>query len=120
MTVRRATLVWDGPADEALWLVVDPLPEYWQVEPVDGVEDVVLLRALDEDEAPTGDVAGVVVLDFLHFEAWEALPDLPWRWAIGEEEPRLLTDVLRQAQAALRDQPGPETDGAVERGAGSR
>jgi hypothetical protein len=114
MTVCRATLLWDGPADDALWLLVDPLPEYWQLEPVDGSGAIVLVRALDEDEMPTAAVVGVAILDVQRFEAWDALPDLPLRWAIGEDEPRPLADVLRRAQTALRGQSVPGTDGATE------
>jgi hypothetical protein len=104
MRVQRAVLIWDGPAEDVVWLLTDPMPELWQADPIDATGRVSLLRALDEGEAPTEELAGVEVLDFLDFEAWETLPTLPVRWAIGDDEPRSLVEVLQTAQAAWRAQ----------------
>ncbi len=119
MSVRRASLLWDGPAEDVVWLLADPPPDFWLIERIADAAGVSLLRALDEQEAPTDEIAGVEVIDFLAFDAWEALPDLPVRWEVGDDEPRPLADVLRAAQARLRAQQRPGADGAAERGAGS-
>ncbi|MCS6801924.1 MAG: hypothetical protein RMM58_08295 [Chloroflexota bacterium] len=120
MSIRRASALWDGPAEDVLWLLIDPLPEFWSIEPVDQHGRVALLRALDERELPTEELAGIEVAGFLSFEAWDSLPDLPGRWAIDGDEPRPLVEALRRVQAALRGQLLPAGDGAADLGEGSR
>ncbi|MFN8534149.1 MAG: hypothetical protein U0556_11440 [Dehalococcoidia bacterium] len=99
MTVRRAAVFWDGPAEDAVWLLMDPGPELW--ERVVLTDRVALLQALDEYEQPTGDLAGIEVGGFLGFDAWDSLPDLPIRWQVGNDPPRSLEELLPIVQVGL-------------------
>jgi hypothetical protein len=95
---------WDGPAADVLWLLVQPLADLWVVDPV--AFGVSLLVALGEDEAPTGALAGVEVLDFLTFEAWESLPALDQLWRLPDADPAPLAEVLRRVQADVQASQG--------------
>jgi hypothetical protein len=120
MSTRRARIIWDGPAEDVIWLLIDPPPDFWQVEPVAGSSGVSLLRILDEREMATDSFAGVEIVDFLRFEAWETLPDAPEHWQVGDDEPGSLAAVLRRAQATLRSQSLPGLADATGRANESR
>lgn len=95
----RASITWDGPAVDILRVFVEPSPSSG-VEVHD--EAVVLFRALDEEEEPTGEVTGVEIVTFLSYDQWDALPDLGILWQVPGWEPLPLVEVLKRKQQELR------------------
>lgn len=102
METVKASFMWDGPERDILILFVEPTPDLWQVDP-DDLYEVLVLRALDENEQETGEIAGVEIMDFLRFDRWEHLPELPMLWQIPGWEPLPLVDVLKREQGLLRE-----------------
>ncbi len=101
MDVVTASFMWGGPDHDVLCVFVEPTPEPWGTQIVDG--DVSVFRVLDEHEEATGPVAGVEVIDFLRFDDWNALPRLDLLWQIPGWEPLPLDALLRREQAILRE-----------------
>ncbi len=99
MVTVPASIIWDGPTIDILRVFVDLMPASG-VEVID--EDVVLFRALDEDEEPTGEVTGVEIIGFLSFDRWGDIPALPLRWQLQGAEPLSLTELLMHLQQDLR------------------
>ena len=67
-------------------------------------EDLILYRALDRNEEPTGPVTGIEVIGFLEFDRWEDLPQLDLLWQLPGQEPLPLDELLRRLQRELRQQ----------------
>ena len=67
-------------------------------------EDVILYRALDQNEEPTGPVTGVEIIGFLEFNRWDALPQLDLLWQLPGQEPLPLDELLKREQRRLRQQ----------------
>src|SRR5919202_6306941 len=84
--IVTASICWDGPDHDVLYVFVEPTPDWgvtWDDFPNDDVIDcVAILRELDENEEPTGRVAGIEILDFLRFDRWDALPQFPMLWQL--------------------------------------
>lgn len=104
MEIVRTSLCWDGTKRDVLYVFRDPTPPLWQVDPDDEVNELSVLRALDEDEQETGEIAGVEMVDFLPFDRWEALPRLPILWQLPGWDPLPLDVLLKQVQTELRQQ----------------
>jgi len=97
----RATVVWDGPGADIIRVFVEPpLPSGAVVHD----EDVILYRALDQNEEPTGPVTGVEIIGFLEFNRWDALPQLDLLWQLPGQEPLPLDELLKREQRRLRQQ----------------
>ena len=92
----------------SLW-VDDPYIPNWMAFSTD-YDLVALLLEVDEDENETGRIAGLEIVGFLEFEAWEKLPDLGLMWQVADGEPLSLVDLLQREQQALRQQ---QTAGAA-------
>lgn len=67
-------------------------------------EDVILYRALDQNEEPTGPITGIEVIGFLEFDRWDTLPQLDLLWQLPGQEPLPLDELLRRLQRELRQQ----------------
>lgn len=103
--IVKASFNWDDPERDILRLFVEPTPSLWEIDPDDEYQ-VLVLRVLDENEEMTDGIAGVEMIDFLHFERWDDLPELPMLWQIPGWEPLPLMDVLKRGQALLREEAG--------------
>ena len=101
MDTVRASIVWDGPSIDILRVFIEPA--------VDGGaavhdEDIVLFRALDENEEPSGAITGAEIVGFLEFDRWDNLPDLGLLWQLPGRKPLPLDDLLKRVQKELRQQ----------------
>jgi len=67
-------------------------------------EDLILYRALDQNEEPTGPITGIEVIGFLEFDRWEDLPQLDLLWQLPGQEPLPLDELLKRLQRELRQQ----------------
>ena len=83
-----------------LW--VEPTPPLWMADPIDGTGLVAVFVEQDENEQDTDGIAGVEIIDFLGFDRWEVLPDLPMLWHVPWREPLPLVELLKREQAQLR------------------
>lgn len=101
METVKASIVWDGPKRDILTVLVEPTPILWQADPDDEWQ-IALLRTLDENEQETGEIAGVEVVDFLGFDRWDDLPDIPLLWQVQSWEPLPLKELLKRTQKALQ------------------
>ncbi len=105
MAIVSASCTWAGPVVDVLRLFVEPTPGHWGVEVCED-PDVVLFRALDECEEPTGEIAGLEIVGFLTFDRWQELPELGLRWQLPGQEPLPLRELLQREQRRLRAQAG--------------
>lgn len=105
METVEASFTWDGPGRDILYLFVEPTPSPWGVDPDDEFQ-VLVLRALDENEQETEEIAGVEIMDFLDFDRWEDLPKLLLLWQIPGWEPLPLAEVLKRKQQLLKEEAG--------------
>jgi hypothetical protein len=106
--IVKATISWDGPDHDVLYVFVEPTPKWgvtWDDFPDDEIiSSVAVLRELDDNDEPIGRVAGIEILDFLRFERWDAMPCLPLLWQVPGSEPLPLVDLLQRLQAELHGQ----------------
>lgn len=100
METVKASVMYTGPEKDVLTLFVEPTPDLWQADPID--DDIAILRALDEREQETGDIAGVEIIDFSKFDRWDDLPVLPLLWKLNANEPLPLAELLKEVQRSLR------------------
>lgn len=101
MVAVRATLVWDGPEVDIIRVFVEPaLPSGAVVHD----DDVILYRALDQNEEPTGPVTGVEIIGFLTFDRWDTLPKLDLLWQLPGQDPLPLDELLKREQRRLRQE----------------
>lgn len=103
METVEASIMWDGPERNILCVFREPTP-LWEADPSEQSDDVYILLALDDEEQETGEVAGIEILDFLSFADWDALPELPVLWKVGNTPALPLAELLRNVQAELRKQ----------------
>lgn len=89
-----------GPGKDVLTLFVEPTPSLWVADPID--DGIAVFRVLDEHGEETGEIAGVEIIDFLTFDRWEDLPDLPMKWQLDGLEPLPLRELLRKIQQTVR------------------
>lgn len=101
MQTTRASIVWPGPKIDVLRLFMEPVPALWEADPIDDAFAVYL--TLDDNEQETGGIADFEVLGFLGFDRWNALPELPILWQVGNWEPLPIADLLQREQALLRE-----------------
>ena len=98
--------MWAGPRNDLLQVLVEPMLRFGATSddvPDELLGDVVTFRELDENEEPTGRVAGIEILDFLRFDRWDALPRFPMLWQLPGQEPLALADLLQRLQPELRE-----------------
>src|SRR5581483_3139749 len=85
---------------------VEPAITEWIVDPLEDALDVAFFLEVEDTEAPepqeTGRIAGVEIVGFLHFDQWDALPELPLRWQLPGWEPLPLAELLKRLQAEFR------------------
>lgn len=103
MATRHISVLWDGPEHDILSLLPEPWHGDFGADPDEDDLRLALYRLLDEHEEANGDVVGVEILDFLTFERWHVLADVPDKWQLGDGEPQSLADLLRGLQATLRE-----------------
>ena len=110
MAIVKSSMSWSGSMGDVLSLWVDdPRVPSWLTFSTDH-DLVALFLEVDEDENETGRVAGLEIVGFLEFEAWDELPDLGLLWQVADWEPLPLVDLLQREQQALRQQ---QTAGAA-------
>jgi hypothetical protein len=105
--------MWPGPDIDVLTLFVEPTPALWEADPFDDEWQIFILRALDENERETDTIAGVQIIDFLSFDRWDALPELPQHWQLPGREPLPLDQLLRDQQRGLREEANSRARGSV-------
>jgi hypothetical protein len=103
METVKASIMWPGPDVDVLTLFVEPTPDLWEADPVDDDWEFMVLRALDENEQETGEIAGVEMIGFLDFDRWEDLPEIPLLWQLPGWEPLPLEELLKREQQLLRE-----------------
>ena len=103
MESRTVSLLWDGPERDILSLLPSPWRDDFGADPDEVDLRLVLYRVLDEHEEATGDIVGVEIDDFLTFDRWHALPELPHRWHLPDTEPLPLKELLQRLQVKLRN-----------------
>ncbi|MCX6021953.1 MAG: hypothetical protein NTZ05_09535 [Chloroflexi bacterium] len=101
METVSASLCWDGQGRDIIYLFREPTPALWIADPDDDIAEFSVLRVLDEQEQETGEIAGIEIVDFLKFNQWSDLPDLPLLWQAPDQEPLPYQEVLRRAQASF-------------------
>ncbi|CAN5185673.1 hypothetical protein BH23CHL1_BH23CHL1_21660 [soil metagenome] len=65
-------------------------------------DDFAVFLTLDENEPETGEITSFEVLGFLGFDRWDALPELPILWQVGDWEPLPIADLLKRRQTLLK------------------
>ncbi len=103
MDPRRAFIAWGGPERDILTLLLDDLPKDYGADPDEDDLRLVLYRVLDENEEATGEIVGVEIVDFLTFDRWGVLPDVPQRWQVHDAAPLPLRALLQRLQVELRE-----------------
>ena len=106
MDTVKASVMWAGPRNDLLQVLVEPMLGFGSTSedvPDEILDDVVVFRELDANEEPTGRVAGIEILDFLCFHRWDAVPRFPLLWQLPGWEPLPLVDLLRRLQPELRE-----------------
>ncbi|MBI4507010.1 MAG: hypothetical protein HY691_15880 [Chloroflexi bacterium] len=104
MAVVRASTAGTASLDVLVLRVENPAVGDWTADPVDGTGMLAVLREVDEHDEATGRIAGVEIVDFLHFDRWDALPKLDVLWELPGQEPLLLDELLKREQRRLRQQ----------------
>lgn len=102
MATRRVKAAWGGSDFGLLSVLVEPYPQDFVVDPSDLDTRLAFYHVPDEDDAPTGELVGVEIDDFLNFRCWEALARFEDRWCGPDGEPLTVADYLRQLQNDLR------------------
>lgn len=102
MAARRVTPVWEGPPHYLLSVLVEPYPGDFVVDPSDLDTRLAFYHLPEEDDAPTGELVGVEIDDFLNFRCWEAFARFEDRWCGSNGEPLTIADYLRRLQGDLR------------------
>ena len=93
--------MWAGPRNDVLVVLATTVSDDYMATPAeDG--DVVLFRMTDADDESTGPVVGVEIIDFLTFDRWGDLPELPMLWQLPGWELLPLVEALQRTQEELR------------------
>jgi hypothetical protein len=108
VTTVSASICWDGPERDIVIVSVEPAIMEWIVDPLEENLNVVLYLEVEDADVPepkeTGRIAGVEIVDFLDFDQWDVLPNLPLLWQLDgwEREPLPLPELLKRLQVQLR------------------
>jgi hypothetical protein len=102
MQTQQASVIWGGARRDILILLAEPTPEYWITDLLD--DQIVLYRGADQHYQLTGQIAGLEIIGFLHFENWDKLPNLPILWQLPQWDPLPLDQLLKRKQLILRSE----------------
>lgn len=110
MEIIKASVSWDSPERDMLYVFREPTPALWDADPIDEGNQFFLFRTLNEAETETGEIAGLQVIGLLQFDRWEDLPRLPIHWQLPGWEPLPFDELLKRVQKELRQQTVAATD----------
>jgi hypothetical protein len=84
-----------SPDGEVVMVFQEPMPSYWEADPLKADVMVSLLRETDEKYSDLeGKVVGIEIVGFKSFDRWDIIPEIGL-WQIGSEKPLRLKEVLK-------------------------